>query len=90
MKLDPMHIDLSLYALIVLCGAWATILGTDEAAKYIAPATLFWVRGAIGSLGLAATAVKTFRSQSFADYVRKKGDTEMLTRAQAGLGPLHK
>lgn len=90
MTLEPMHIDGALYVGIGVFTALLGALGSDEAAKYIAPQVLFWARTA-AQCGLAgAASAKMFRSQSFADYTKKKGETEMLTRAQAGLGSLHK
>lgn len=49
-------------------------LGTDEAAKFIEPATLFWLRGLVGIVDAVALALKGFTSQTFADWSSKRSN----------------
>jgi hypothetical protein len=65
-------IDGTLYVCIALLTFVNGYIGTDEAAKYIAPAALFWGKFAVGSLSASALAVKLFRSTAFADHQAEK------------------
>jgi hypothetical protein len=60
-------IDGWLYVLIALCTASSACLATDEAAKYIVPATLWYARSIAGILGAGFLALKMYRSTTFAD-----------------------
>ncbi len=65
-------IDGFLYVSIAVCGAIAVLLSSDEAYKYINPYWLFWSKG-INAVWLAGTtALKMFRSTSYADHQTKK------------------
>lgn len=90
MKLEAIHIDGGLYVAIGFLTAFIGAVASDEAAKYITPSLLFWMKTG-GTCALAGVAsLKMFRSTAFGEHLKRKGETEMLTRAQAGLGPLQK
>lgn len=70
MKLASAHLDGLLYLVIAVTGAGgiATSLGSDEAVKFIEPNVLFYSKMINAAIFTAATALKTFRSTSFADH----------------------
>jgi hypothetical protein len=61
-----------LYASIALLGAFSTGIGTDEAAKFIDPKPLFWLRMICGVIWQTLLAIKTFRSESFSRDKQEK------------------
>ncbi len=63
-------IDGSTYVLIAFFGALSASMGSDEAAKWMEPVTLFWVRTICGAIGASLLAVKMFRSTSFANHLK--------------------
>lgn len=69
-SLSPVCTDAILYMLIATFMFMQSYLSSDEAAKYVAPATLFWVKFYIGALGAGIGALKMFRSTTFADHQR--------------------
>jgi len=81
-NVPPMFIDGALYACLGVVTFWQTFFGTDEAAKYIAPTELFWIKATIGTLAAFFLAVKLFRSTSFADHAaaKKANGTEFLLK----------
>lgn len=58
------------------------VLGTDEAAKFIAPATLFFVRMASTVIAAGLLSLKMFRSTTYADY-KANGHSEKPTLPDA-------
>ncbi len=74
MKLQSIHIDGALYVGIGFLTAIQGGFSTDDAAKYIAPATLWWVRTSVMGLLAGVAALKMFRSQAFSDYLKDKKD----------------
>ena len=71
-SIPPVFIDGTLYLLVALFGYMQTAFGTDEAAKYISPAPLFWIKTAIGALASSVLAIKLFRSTAFAEHQASK------------------
>ncbi len=70
-------IDGTLYVAVQMLTVLSTQFATDESAKYVDPAVLFWVKIAIGELAAGVLALKMFRSTSYSDHQReKKGDTK--------------
>ena len=67
-RIPPLLIDGTLYVSASLFAFLVSQFGTDEAAKFLAPTTLFWTKVICGSLGNAALNLKMFRSTAFADY----------------------
>lgn len=67
-----MKLSFILYTVMLASSAAANFLGTDEAAKYIAPDALFWARGINAAIGTIATGLKAFTSQVFADWMTAK------------------
>ena len=65
-------IDGTLYLLVALFGYLQTAFGTDEAAKYISPAPLFWIKTGIGALAASVLSLKLFRSTAFAEHQAAK------------------
>lgn len=69
---------------MLFTSAVAAFLGTDEAAKYIGPEALFWLRGSNAVVNAVATGLKAFTSQIFSDWLAarkagiKTGDTEFF------------
>ena len=81
---SPMFIDGTLYALIALFAFLGTFFGSEDAAQYVHPVWLFWVKGIIGSLSAFLLAIKLFRSTSFADHQESKrtGNTEFIAKPE--------
>lgn len=71
-SIPAVFIDGLLYVLV----AWFTFnqsyLGGDEAAKYVQPATKFWLNWAIGSGAILCGSIKMFRSTSYSDHQKIK------------------
>lgn len=67
-----MKLNFALYLFIASGTAFAAGIGTDEAAKYLSPETLFWLRLAVGVVVTTATAAKAFTSTSFSDSKNKQ------------------
>ena len=79
------YIDGCLYVFIAFFGAVATLLGSDEAAKWIPPAALFWSRGVCSVCAAVALAIKMYRSTGFADHkaaVKQQGDTQIFVKPE--------
>lgn len=82
-SVPALFIDGTLYVCAGLFAFLLTQFGTDEAAKYVQPVALFWMKIAIGSMANTALNLKMFRSTAFSEYqARKKatGDTEVIRR----------
>ncbi len=67
-----MHLNFALYIFIASGTAFAAGIGTDEAAKYLEPETLFWIRLAAGVAVTTATAAKAYTSKSFSEWSEKR------------------
>lgn len=67
-SVSPMFLDGLLYVLIAIFGAITACMSTDEAAKYLEPETLFWIRTTASVNSAGFLALKMFRSTSFADH----------------------
>ena len=81
MKPSGMFIDGATYVLIAFCTAMSAAFGTDEAAKYISPVWLFWLRLIFNSFGASLLALKMYRSTGFADHKAKQnGNTEIINK----------
>lgn len=85
MTIPPVFIDGLTYVLIAFFGAWAATFSTEEAAKYISPQVLFWLRAVCASSGATLLAMKMFRSTSYSDHQQAKRqqqtlDTQIISR----------
>jgi hypothetical protein len=69
---SPAFIDGLLYAMLAWFLYNQGYFSGDEAAKYIDPVTKFWLNWVIGSGAVICTAVKMFRSTTFAEHVENK------------------
>ena len=78
-NIPDVWIDCGLYIGMGLTSFWALFFGTDEAAKYIAAAPLFWLKCTVGTLDAGFLAAKLFRSTAFAGHVQKR-ETDETTR----------
>jgi hypothetical protein len=56
-----------IYVLIALFGATGAALGTDDAAKYIEPATLWYAKSICNAIAASLLALKMFRSTTYSD-----------------------
>jgi hypothetical protein len=66
-----MWIDGVLYSCIALFGFLQAYFTSEESYKYVNPYVLFWIKGAVGSAGAVAGALKMFRSTTFADHQKE-------------------
>jgi hypothetical protein len=79
--IPPMFIDGCIYVLLAVFTFLQTQFGSDEAAKYISPQILFYVKATVGSLSAGLLALKLFRSTGYAEHVaeKKSGLTNFFT-----------
>lgn len=75
-SIPPVFIDGLLYCMIALFVFCQSYFSGDEAAKYIAPNIKFWLNAALGSLAACISALKMFRSSTYAEHQQKKKDDE--------------
>lgn len=81
-QVSPVFLDGFLYMLIAVFGAVQGYLSLDDAAKWINPQVLFWLKGIVVVCLTSVTSVKMYRSTSFAEHQRKKnGDTTTFIKA---------
>ncbi len=64
-----MWIDGTTYVLLAAVTALAAAMGSDEAAKWLEPKTLFWVRTWCTVASGSLLAIKLFRSTSYANHL---------------------
>lgn len=74
MTIPPVVIDGAVIIAIQMLTYLQTSFGTDEAAKWIAPMTLFWIKVSIGEFAAGLLALKMFRSTAYASYQQDKKD----------------
>lgn len=67
-EIPPVFLDGLTYVTLAVFLFVQGQLGTDEAANFLAPTTLFWFRTIIGAIGAGLLALKMFRSRTFADH----------------------
>jgi len=67
-----MVLDALLYILLAILPASVAVFASDEAAKYIAPQNLFWIKNAISILGVAFGSLKAFRSMAWAQHIDRQ------------------
>lgn len=75
-SLPSVYIDGFLYTMV---GTFAVLLGalsSDEAAKYIIPQVLFWLKTATSVLGAVALNVKMYRSTGYSEHIKQKKENE--------------
>lgn len=71
-SIPPVFIDGLTYVLIAFFGSVATGLGTDDAAKYVSPEALFWLRMFCGAMGATLISLKMYRSTAYSDHLASK------------------
>lgn len=72
LSIPPVFTDGALYVSIAVFGFLLSQLGSEEALKYISAANLFWTKLIFGTFLAGFTALKMFRSTSYADHVTTK------------------
>lgn len=70
------HIDFGLYIAIAVCSAFVAMFSSDDAAKYINPATLWWIKNIFIVTGAGFLSAKMFRSTQFGDDKQKQHETQ--------------
>ena len=68
----PVHVDGLIYVLIAFFGAIASALGSDDAAKYIMPATLWYAKNICTAVAAALLALKMYRSTTYRNDVEQQ------------------
>ncbi len=71
-SIPPVFLDGALYVMVQMLTVLSTQFGTDESAKFIEPATLFWIKIVIGELAAGALALKLFRSTTYSEHQKAK------------------
>lgn len=83
-SIPPVVFDGLVYTAIAALNAFAAGIGSDEAAKFISPMPLFWMRLLSYVFAQTMLAVKMFRSTGYADYQKdvkeKSGNTTIVTK----------
>lgn len=83
-KIPPVFIDGGLYVGMGVTSAMIAALSLDEAAKWVAPATLFWLKCALAVLDGVFLNLKMFRSTGYAQHLDEKkqreGQTEFFAK----------
>lgn len=69
---QPVVFDGLLYVAIAVFGYLNTTFGSDEAAKFLSPVSLFWTRTIVGAFAAGALGLKMYRSTTFAEYRQAK------------------
>jgi hypothetical protein len=67
-SIPTMFIDGLLYTALAILTGINTTFGGDEAAKYVSPEPLFWVKSLCSWSAQGLLAVKLYRSTAFADH----------------------
>lgn len=81
-SVPPVFIDGILYVCVGIFVYLSTNFGSDEAAKYISPQVLYWLKLGIGACGNIALNIKMYRSTAFADHQKEKENEKI-----ANVGP---
>ena len=68
MKVTAVQLDGLTYIGIAIFGFLATAFAGDDAKQFVAPAMLFWLKAACGSISAGLLALKMFRSTTYATY----------------------
>jgi hypothetical protein len=63
-----------LYAGVAASGYLTGFFSSDDAAKYVDPMLLFWIKGSIGTVTAVLLAAKMYRSTAFADNKQKQAE----------------
>lgn len=80
-RTPAVFIDGALYTLIAMIIPIQAMLSTDEAAKYLSPQFLWWMRIAVGGIAGGLGGLKMFRSSSYADHLHKaNGNPTIATK----------
>ena len=86
LAVPPVFTDGATFLLLALFTYLQAQFGSDEAAKYIAPMTLFWTKTIVGACASLCLALKLFRSTSYANHITGKAakdfDTQQFTNTQ--------
>lgn len=78
--IKPVWIDGTLYVLLALFGAVELTLNNDDIYKYVTHVSLvYWGKNAVAWTLAVVTAVKMFRSTTYADHVADKEAAKALT-----------
>lgn len=81
--MSPVFVDGLLYVLIAMGAAAVIVLSDNEIYKYASPYFVFYAKSAANIILAGATALKTYRSSSYADHVKEKkesGNTTIITK----------
>lgn len=87
-NMKPVVLDGALYVIIAVCGTITAILTSEEVYKYMNPYFVFYFKVINEIFTAAATALKMYRSTSYADHAAEKkakanlqtGNTEIITK----------
>lgn len=80
-----MILDATIYVTIAVAGFLMTQFGSDEAAKYIDPQALFYLKTTNGCLSAGALALKMFRSETYSKW-KSNGKTHEETKPTPVVG----
>jgi len=82
-EIPGVAIDGATYVLLALFMFLQQHFGSDDAAKFFSPVTLFYLKGVIGGCSAVLLAIKLFRSTAFAEHRKVTGETDFLTKPNA-------
>lgn len=79
-NVKPVVIDGFLYVVIAVCGTITAIMTSDEIYKYVNPYCVFYGKAVNEILTAGSTALKMYRSTSYADHTAaKKAQNDLQT-----------
>ena len=67
-----MFIDAILFVLLATLPVVVAMFASDEAAKYMSPESIFWLKNLVAIFGAAMGSVKAYRSLGFAHHIHEK------------------
>jgi hypothetical protein len=82
-----MKLNFILYLGMLATGSLAAFLGTDDAAKYIEPKTLFWITGILGVADQCLTGLKAFTSREFTEWLNRRAEKASAQNGQLAPPP---
>lgn len=79
-RIPTVIIDGGLYVGMGITSVALACLSTDEAAKFVSPAPLFWIKMFLAVMDAVFLNLKMFRSNSFATHQQEKKQKEDQTQ----------
>lgn len=76
--IKPVWIDGTFYVLLALFGSIELTFNNDDIYKYVGAVQVFWIKNVLAWMLATVTALKMFRSTTYADHVNEKDAAKAL------------